>query len=154
MLQLLLPLLFWVVSKQRQLLGPISVVHRCRRLRVRSSFTTEAKKQKPAWTCGVVLYTSTHYSSNSVTQLWLASARFIVVVQVSINSNSLLQPSVEFFFFPSDENRNDFRLLLSSGHFSFLLAPFLITYRKIDLLLLLLVDHFPSETELSLFPFV
>lgn len=68
MLQLLLPLLFWVVSKQRQLLGPISVVHR-RRLR-RSSFTTEAKKQKPAWTCGVVLYTS-HTTTPSHSYGWL-----------------------------------------------------------------------------------
>lgn len=49
-----------VVSKQRQLLGPISVVHR-RRRRLRSSFTTEAKKQKPAWTC-VVLRCCTHHT--------------------------------------------------------------------------------------------
>lgn len=49
-----------MVSKQRQLLGPISVVHR-RRRRLRSSFTTEAKKQKPAWTC-VVLRCCTHHT--------------------------------------------------------------------------------------------
>lgn len=51
-----------MVSKQRQLLGPIFVVYRRRRRRrLRSSFTTEAKKQKPAWTC-VVLRCCTHHT--------------------------------------------------------------------------------------------
>lgn len=109
MLQLLLPLLFWVVSKQRQLLGPISVVHRCRRLR--SSFTTEAKKQKPAWTCGVVLYTSHTTATPSHSYGWLhrGSSSSSSSSSKSASTATLFQ-SVEFFFFPSDENRNDFRL--------------------------------------------
>lgn len=56
----------------------------------------EAKTSLDLWCCAVHI---THYS-NSVTQLWLAPSRFIVVVvvQVSINSNSL--PVRGVFLFP------------------------------------------------------
>lgn len=133
-----------MVSKQRQLLGPISVVHRrCRRLR--SSFTTEAKKQKPAWTC-VMLRCCTHHTLQQLRRHTAMAAGFSEVHRrrpsPRASTATLFQCSRRgVFLFPRPMKIGT--IFVSPQLRSLLprLAPFLITLiGKIDLLLL--VDQF------------
>lgn len=106
LLQLLLPLLGsgWWFQNKDNFLDPfpssivVVVVVFVRRSRPRP----RSKNQPgPVWCCAAVHIT--HYSNSVVTQLWLlASARFIVVVQVQEHQQQLSSSirAVEFFFFP------------------------------------------------------